>query len=348
MTTNVTLPASGSVNGTVLASDGVTPVQNAQLQLANYDNSSFGAYFIPDVSVTSDYFGRFQYPNVQVGNVRVRAATSSQFGFTDGVLTNQSSASLNIVLGNPVTFPLNLLGSDGFVYGFYGLENAQFGGTASGQLSNPYGSGGYSLRFNVAGRLISAPFDTQQHYYRTELNGQQTVLAPGFHEIGMAASRKVFVPPTGGFVRFLDTITNTTTVTLTLPIRVESFFYSGFGGTELHVNTPPSATGNTYALTDSTICCYPALGHVFAGSNPPVPVTTTKFVTGDNEIYYEWNLTIQPGQSISLMHFAIQRDTTDLAGAQTQAQGLAALTDPNAVFGMTTAEKAQVVNFRIP
>ena len=349
VTTNVTLPATGSVPGTVFASDGLTLVANAQLQLENFDNSSELGSYVPDVLVQTDPLGRFQLDNVEVGNVRVSAATSSQFGFTDGVLASQNPTNLNIVLGNPVTLPVRLSGSDGFIYGFYGLQTAGLGGTAGGQLLNPYANGSYSLLFNVAGNLIRAPIDdATRRYYRTELNGQQIGVEPTFHELGLAASRKVFVPTTGGFVRFLDTITNTTTVALTLPIRVDSSLYSGSGGTELHVNTPPSATGNTYALTDSTVCCYPALGHVFAGSNPPVPVTTTKFVTGDNEIYYEWNLTLQPGQSISLMHFAIQRDTTNLAGAQTQAQGLAALTDPNAVFGMTTAEKAQVVNFRIP
>jgi hypothetical protein len=348
VTTNVILPATGVVTGTLFAADGQTVVANVPIWLENFDNSSELGFYEPGVQVQTDNFGKFGYDHVQVGNVQVSALTSSQFGFTNGVLTSQNPTNLNIVLGNTPTYPVSFLGSDGFIYG--GMQRLKLGGTASGQLLNPYANGSYALLFNVAGNLVRADIDDNpyRHYYRTELNGQQIGVVPSYHALGLAASRKVFVPTTGGFVRFLDTITNTTTVALTLPIRVDSLLYSGSGGTELHVNTPPSATGNTYALTDSTVCCYPALGHVFAGSNPPVPVSTTKFVTGDNEIYYEWNLTIQPGQSISLMHFAIQRDTTNLAGAQTQAQGLAALTDPNAVFGMTAAEKAQVVNFRIP
>jgi hypothetical protein len=47
------------------------------------------------------------------------------------------------------------------------------------------------------------------------------------------------------------------------------------------------------------------------------------------------------------MHFAVQRAPTDTAGAISQAEALVNLTDAAATQGMTTAEKAQVVNFRI-
>jgi hypothetical protein len=50
---------------------------------------------------------------------------------------------------------------------------------------------------------------------------------------------------------------------------------------------------------------------------------------------------------MTLMHFAVQRESTDAAGAAAQAQALVNLTDPNALAGMTPVEKAQVVNFRI-
>jgi hypothetical protein len=48
------------------------------------------------------------------------------------------------------------------------------------------------------------------------------------------------------------------------------------------------------------------------------------------------------------MHFAVQRDPSDLTGAKAQAGSLSSLTDPNALDGMTAGEKAEVVNFNIP
>ena len=63
--------------------------------------------------------------------------------------------------------------------------------------------------------------------------------------------------------------------------------------------------------------------------------------------FYEWAVTIPAGESLTFMHFAVQREPTDTAGAAAQALSLASLTDPRALDGMTAAEKAQVVNFKI-
>jgi hypothetical protein len=48
------------------------------------------------------------------------------------------------------------------------------------------------------------------------------------------------------------------------------------------------------------------------------------------------------------MHFAVQRDRLDSAGATQQAEDLASLTDPRALDGMTPLERSQVVNFDVP
>ena len=48
------------------------------------------------------------------------------------------------------------------------------------------------------------------------------------------------------------------------------------------------------------------------------------------------------------MHFGVQRDPTDPAGAASQAQALAGLGDPQALAGMTAAQRADVVNFNGP
>jgi hypothetical protein len=48
------------------------------------------------------------------------------------------------------------------------------------------------------------------------------------------------------------------------------------------------------------------------------------------------------------MHFAMQHDASDTTGAQSQAQALVNLTDPNALAGMTDTEKSEVVNFIVP
>jgi len=112
----------------------------------------------------------------------------------------------------------------------------------------------------------------------------------------------------------------------------------------------PSATSFTYAVTDqSGICCDPLLAHVFGGASPRVPVSALQFTNNNDNIFYRWDsLTIQPGQTVILMHFAVQRDPADLTGTKAQAASLSNLTDPNALTGMTASEKAAVLNFNIP
>jgi len=50
---------------------------------------------------------------------------------------------------------------------------------------------------------------------------------------------------------------------------------------------------------------------------------------------------------VALMHFAVQRDRLDQAGARQQAEALAGLTDPRALEGMTPEERSRVVNFDV-
>jgi hypothetical protein len=57
---------------------------------------------------------------------------------------------------------------------------------------------------------------------------------------------------------------------------------------------------------------------------------------------------VPAGGSVSFMHFALQRLPDDGAGAQTSAEALSSLTDPNALTGLTASEKAQIRNFIIP
>jgi len=60
------------------------------------------------------------------------------------------------------------------------------------------------------------------------------------------------------------------------------------------------------------------------------------------------NVTVPAGQTVILMHFGVQRDVTDDAGAVAQAQALVNLTDPNALTGMSAAEQSEVINFVVP
>lgn len=188
----------------------------------------------------------------------------------------------------------------------------------------------------------------------SDLSGQQLVLLPSEVRDGVSVTRKLYVPAAGGFARFLFTFTNPSSVSLTLPVKFLSLLGATSqgivsSGGDLRVYLPPALTNNTYAITDSTLCCYPAIGHVVAGPSAAAPVSAINMVTGNMNVSYEWNaVTVPAGQSVTLMYFIVQREPTDLTGVKTQAEALVNLTDPNALTGMSAADKAKVINFQIP
>ena len=153
------------------------------------------------------------------------------------------------------------------------------------------------------------------------------------------------MPVAGLFIRYLETVTNPTGAAITLDYEVAGSLAS-FDKTR--VLTAPSSVGGRYAVTDGTVCCEPVVAHVFAGNGGRVGLLDSRFVNGNAGVSYKWRVTVPAGQSISLLHFVVQRDRNDAAGAEALAQGLAALTDPDGLTGLTAEERARVVNFQAP
>jgi hypothetical protein len=205
-----------------------------------------------------------------------------------------------------------------------------------GQIGNPY-SGTYVLAVN--GRqfpcLNAGTLDN---------GGRQ--ISFGFATVNnLQVTRKVFSPATGGFARYLDELSNTGTDPITTSVMVSGNMSSFFS---TRIVVAPSQTNSTYAMTDRIFCCGPLVAHVFSGTSPSVAVTATQFISNNGNIFYRWdNVTLQPGQTVIFMHFTAQRVDSDLTGAQAEATSLVNLTDPNALTGMSAAEKAEVINFQI-
>ncbi|MGH9721191.1 MAG: hypothetical protein ACRD8O_13330, partial [Bryobacteraceae bacterium] len=258
-------------------------------------------------------------------------------GVSKGTLTAAASATVDVVYGNTASgSTLNLDGADGFRYnvslGGCIAGNIGAAGTVDGRLNNAYFSNGFSPGFCPE---PSAVLDS---------GGRQVTLGPDLNG-ALKVHRKVFVPTRGGFARHLEILTNPTAVPWTKPVKL-----SGTMGslTQTRLVIAPEATNNTYTLTDKNgVCCVPVLAHVFGGPGAALVTNGVRFVNGQGDFYYQWSVTVQPGQTVILMHFAIQRDIGDLDGARAQAEALVNLSDPDALVGMTATEKAQVVNFRI-
>jgi hypothetical protein len=66
-------------------------------------------------------------------------------------------------------------------------------------------------------------------------------------------------------------------------------------------------------------------------------------------VFEEWSaLPVPADGQLLVMQFLIRRPAGEEAAAQAQAEALMNLTDPEALLGLTAAEKAAIYNFVVP
>lgn len=343
VTINLGLPATGTVTGTVFEANGVTPATNVGVGVQNLSNS--GEDGNSRRSTSTDSQGHYQLSGVQVGNIQVSAFGSSSnnteiVGQANGTLASNQPTEVDVTIGNAVPGRFNLDGQDGFRYDVSCDGDIIRGGSVNFFFESAY-SGAEFL--NIDGDSFSYPCVDSS---LPELNGQQIVIGPS-NIAGIDMTRKVFSPVAGGFARYLEVLSNSGSAPVTLTVGQETFLETF----DAQLLVAPQDTGNTYLVASQALeCCNtPNVAEVFAGAGATTPVANILLRSSNSDIMYLWNnVTIAPGQTVIFMHFAVQHDPNDNAGLESQAAALANLSDPNALFGMTDAEKAAVVNFNIP
>lgn len=365
LTINVTLPATSTIAGTVYASDGVTPVPNAPIIAIENAGIAGGladfytnAYFFSS-SFSADGSGNFQLNGLPIGSVNVAAASTdlTSAGVATVPLTT-SPTTANVVLGNAFSFmngEYDLTDPAGPIYDVY-CDGTVIGGS----------SGGNNFVHGAAGQLFvnqQPNFCKSSEYGTLDQAGQQITIGPGPRPEGtinvmLGIQRKVYMPASGGYARYLDSFTNPLDVPITTNVLIKDGFDASATPETLLVN--PSSNGNSFAILDDTAnAASPVFGFVFAGASPSAPVGFFDHSANTNPtVTYQLNqapgpefgggLTIPAHGTITFMHFIIQRTNQDVAGATSLAQSLANMTDPNEFTGMSAQDKSQVVNFNVP
>lgn len=371
LTLDVALPPTSTITGTVFAADGTTPVPNANIFAVENTGvaggfADFFANFTAGNSFLSfaDASGNFRIDSIPMGTVSVLAADSAFdviSGRATGTLSTSGPLILNPVIGNAVFIndDYNLTDSNGFVYSIL----------CNGEVASNFQNSS-SVPFRFASDILVNENDLFDSYFcgngaygTLDQNGRQLTLGPrpgGVSHLLLRVQRKIFVPTTGGFIRYVDSFTNPLDVPISTNVDVTSGLNFPAPDTVL---ADPQTNGNTLVVLQNSIQpLSPILGFVFSGKNPLVPANP--FINLSSGFFssfvdYQWNqgpavpefqgsVTIPPHQTISFMHFVIQWNSQDPAGAIAQAQALVNMTDPNEFVGLTTQEKSQVVNFNVP
>lgn len=175
--------------------------------------------------------------------------------------------------------------------------------------------------------------------------------------VAVDVSREVYVPEDGSFARWLNKVTNPGTVPVTVAVGTGNNL-----GSDNNTKIVTSSNGDAISdLTDTwvdtmqnysgTTSSDVRLAHVLQGPNAPLPLTSNNFVNGDDNPFWSWDVTIQPGETVTFMNF-VAGDYTN-ARAQATAVGLAALTpDSDGVVKglrcMDAATLSSIQNFALP
>jgi len=219
---------------------------------------------------------------------------------------------------------VNLYGANGLLFDIYEYNGVLNNGT--------YDAYDWMYYLSVNGNYYSS-----SGTYTTELGGRQVVL-PVVNLSGLNVQRKMFVPATENWARYLEIIHNPTGSPITANVRVYGNLGSDCSSYLIKASSvdysPPLLIPsggeivldpkNFWVATDDTSDggSDPSLAHVWDGSKGKDHIDYLRVNNCDNLEYFWNNITIAPGQTVVIMHFAVQE--TNRANSISGAQGLIA------------------------
>jgi len=162
--------------------------------------------------------------------------------------------------------------------------------------------------------------------------------------------RKVFVPDNDAFARWLNYFTNTGAT----PVTVTAVIANNLGSDSNTVITGSSNGNNTAEVTDTWVTTFqnysgttssdPRLGHVLQGLGAAVPLAGINFANGDDNPFWGYTFTLNPGETKIIMNFAVVQPSK--AAAAAKSSSLATQPPPNtALQCLTAAEQQEISNF---
>ena len=243
-------------------------------------------------------------------------------------------------------------------------------GQVQGEYIGLFGEDRFVYTLGPNGALVSSGYfsPTFQYLYGGGVNHANTLRVDGVDVTGwtvtgtpqqqaiygplptggpLSVSRRTELAPEGGYVYGLDTFTNPTALPVTVTVDVRSETRTAV----IAASTTASATEGGMLVYDSSANNEISLGLLYAGADAPqAPVVAFDApdgaIDGNRWPRVTYQITVPAFSSRSLLLFAAI-DTPDGAGAiETRLRAIAA--DPTAAAsGLTAAERARVVNFRL-
>ena len=361
-TRDLTLVATGTVTGRVLDPDGAA-VANLDVSLGSFNAETGGGF-----NAKTNAQGVYRVEFVPVGKFTATARRTSPAPRLDGETHGRVSqageevtADIRLV-NNAVTLPSAL--RDGNDMSFEVEPNGTINrGWFIFDHTGASGHGGFLLDVVVGG--AAHRFDGTR-FASVRQDGREVVIGQtGLG--GLDVTRRVFVPGHGYFARYVEVLTNNSGQPVTFDLRVLSnlagvnTFSNGYprvidtSSGDAVLSAPNASNPDRWVLFDDRsdgtldefLLSVPATAFVFDGAGARERAAAAAVNGADEkELTYGWNqVTLQPGESASYMHFGVQQ--VSRAAAELSAERLSQL-PPEALSGLNPEELAQIRNFNVP
>ncbi|HIJ94565.1 MAG TPA: hypothetical protein HPP94_02280 [Desulfuromonadales bacterium] len=343
---------SGSVAGSY-NSVTLTRVSTGELFYPSIDGSGNGFYEERNLPADGYLAQATLTPSVVSPDVGV-AETGSSYG----ILTNTGTLRLDLNLRPEVslqgTTTTELLDStSGFKYGIGVGGVLAYGGGTTSAYSSPF-NGSYLFYEDSA----ASDFTATSGWFDPTVSGL-FYLKPAVSG-GMVLSRKLYLPPAGGYLRYLEIIDNPSASPVSIWPRLYGPLATPASGA-WSFNADPATTG--YALEQAAgDPLMPQVGMVLQGVDSSVSPLPLQFyadsaATADVPNWY-WFGSVPAGGRSCVVHYIFQSGPLDtvtdlearakalqsLDGAALGALGFSA--DP--LFGLTADERTCIMNFNVP
>jgi hypothetical protein len=287
-------------------------------------------------------------PGMPVG--RFRADATGSAGLID-------AAGVQYFINTDITFSTSSSASGGMSEASYTQSVAVTtlnGGTTQYRLNDAY-DGYQTICISMNGS--TGPCETGNANYSiynkngapptATCNGRQ--LQFPVQTIGnLQVSRLVYVPTDDSFARWINVVTNAGTSAVTFNLMTSN----NLGSDNNTVITGTSNGSLTPQTSDTWITSFqnwsgttstdPRLGHVMQGVGAPTPVSYLFFENGNDNPYWDYTITLNPGQTKSIMNFGVVAASKTAAAAQ--AARLVTL-PATALECLSTQQEQQIVNF---
>jgi hypothetical protein len=336
VTLDLHLPvALGAVAGRVTAADGILAVPNAQVSLVMA--RVYGPAGTMWLGTTADGNGQFSFSPVPAGPFRLAAVDPDQerlLGSAVGTAAAGATSQVDLRLGGAQASDFSLLGADGYRYGINCSGNLESGGQPA-QGQEEYFGDFLTLDVNAT-RFPCAPAVVSSDDLR------ELTYGPALFD-SVRVSRRVYSPAAGGFLRVIDSFTNTGTQAVALAVRIGRYDI----GRNMPLLVGPDGTAQAYAVLDR-----PPYAQVSGGAGVPAPARSFVYQPAGPEnantarLSYSRTLSIAPGATVSLMHFSVQAG--DGASAIAAAQALSGGQAPSMFDKLSPQDKATIINFSVP